>query len=125
MAAKVTRLLKDGDPKTGMEPSDLIGKEDFTTGDTHEVVHVPFTNTEGNVTAGVWECAPCKQQIDRYNVDELCTILSGSVTLTDADGHSETFTTGDSFVVPKEFSGTWHVTETLRKFWMIYEPKEG
>jgi uncharacterized cupin superfamily protein len=47
------------------------------------------------------------------------------VTLTDADGHSETFTTGDSFVVPKEFSGTWHVTETLRKFWMIYEPKEG
>ncbi|MDX1422793.1 MAG: cupin domain-containing protein [Kiloniellales bacterium] len=90
--------------------------------DPKELSHTFFTNAAGNVTAGVWECSPCKEEIARYGVDELCTVLSGSVTVTGADGVAHTFGPGDSFVMPQDFKGTWHITETLRKFWMIVEP---
>ena len=32
------------------------------------------------------------------------------------------FGPGDSFVIPQDFKGTWHITETLKKFYMIVEP---
>jgi len=122
MPAKFLRLMPEGDPKTGMEPSSLTNPASFLTDNPHETVHTAWRSAEGNVTAGVWECSPCKEVIKRYGVDELCTVLSGSVTITDKAGHSETFGPGDSFVMDREFSGTWHITETLRKFWMIAEP---
>ncbi len=124
MHTKVVRLLPDGDPQTGMEPSSLVDPANFLAQDPTETIHTPFTNAQGNVTAGVWVCSPCKEAYDPYGVDELCAVLSGSVTITNADGHSETFGPGDSFVMPQDFKGTWHITETLKKFWMIVEPPE-
>ena len=122
MTASPVRLLPNGDPKTGMEPSHLTNPASFLVDDPSETIHTPFTNDQGNVTAGVWECSPCKDEIARYGVDELCTVLSGSVTVTPKDGEPQTFGPGDSFVMPQDFSGTWHITETLKKFWMIVEP---
>ena len=122
MPAKFLRLLPDGDAANGMQPTTLTDPASFLTANPHEIGHTAWRSAEGNVTAGVWECSPCKEQIKRYGVDEFCTVLSGSVTITDAAGHSETFGPGDSFVMDREFSGTWHITETLRKFWMIHEP---
>jgi uncharacterized cupin superfamily protein len=105
-----------------MEPSTLIDPASFLTADTHETVHIAWRSADGNVTAGVWECAPFKEHYDRYGVDEICTVLRGSLTITDDSGHSENFGPGDTFVMDRAFKGTWHVTETLRKFWMIHEP---
>ncbi|HUS54332.1 MAG TPA: cupin domain-containing protein [Thermohalobaculum sp.] len=123
MSANLARLLPNGDPQSGMKPSTLTNPEAFLTGDHSETSHTAFTNRQGNVTAGVWECAPCKEEIERYGVDELCTVISGSVTITGPDGHAETFGPGDSFAIGQDFKGTWHITETLKKFWMIVEPK--
>ncbi len=122
MSTKVIRLLPNGDPQAGMEPSRLVDPANFIVADPRETIHTPFTNAQGNVTAGVWECSPFKEDYDPYGVDEFCAVLSGSVTITNADGHAETFGPGDSFVMPQDFKGTWHVTETLRKFWMIVAP---
>ncbi len=122
MTAAPVRLLSEGDPKAGMAPSHLTDPASFLVDDPKELSHTFFTNAAGNVTAGVWECSPCKEEIARYGVDELCTVLSGSVTVTGADGVAHTFGPGDSFVMPQDFKGTWHITETLRKFWMIVEP---
>ena len=49
----------------------------------------------------------------------MMTVISGSVTLTNAKGQSETFTSGDVFFISKGTKCTWHITETLRKFYMI------
>ena len=122
MSSAPVRLLRDGDPKTGMGPSHLTNPENFLVDDPSETIHTPFTNVDGNVTAGVWECSPCKEEIARYGVDELCTVLCGSVTVTPKGGEAQTFGPGDSFVMPRDFKGTWHITETLKKFWMIVEP---
>ncbi|MEO1191928.1 MAG: cupin domain-containing protein [Pseudomonadota bacterium] len=117
MQQQTFRLLAE--PEGGMEVSALIPKESFTTDDQHEVSKSFFESADESVSSGVWECAPCRKEIESYPVNEMMTIISGSVTLTHADGRAETFTAGDVFFVSKGTKCTWHVTETLRKFYMI------
>jgi uncharacterized cupin superfamily protein len=118
VANKVIRLLSGGDPKTGMQPSNLTAPEAFTSADRRESNHTFFATADESVLSGVWECAPCKEEIKSYPVHEMMTVVSGSVTVT-SDGRAETFTAGDSFFMPKGTKCTWHITETLRKFYMI------
>ena len=119
MANQVFRLLSDGDPTTGMQPSNLTPPETFTSDDHRELDHRFFATADESILSGVWESAPCKEEVESYPVHEMMTVISGSVTLTNADGQSETFTSGDVFFIPKGTKCTWHITETLRKFYMI------
>lgn len=119
MTSKAFRLLSDGDPVTGMQPSDITSPESFTSDDHTELNHTFFATADESILSGVWECAPCKSEIESYPVHEMMTVISGSVTLTDAGGQSDTFTSGDVFFIAKGTKCTWHITETLRKFYMI------
>ena len=112
------RLLKDGHPETGMGPSDMVPAGAFTSDDHTETIYSFYQTDDDSILSGVWECAPCVEEIDAYPVHEMMTVISGSVTLT-RDGRSETFTAGDTFFVAKGSSFTWEITETLRKFYMI------
>ena len=103
----------------GMEPSDLTDPQSFTTRDRTELNHTAFATDDESILSGVWECAPCREEIAGYPVHEMMTVISGSVTLTHADGRAETFTAGDTFFIPKGTPCTWEITETLRKFYMI------
>ncbi len=123
--SSAVRLLPGGDPEEGMAPSNYTNPNSFLVESPVEQAHTFYTNSKGNVTAGVWECSPCREHFDRYGVDEICTVIGGSVTITGKDGVAQTFVPGDTFVVPQDFSGEWHITETLKKFWMIVEPDEG
>ena len=102
-----------------MEPSGFTPKDAFTTTDTREVNRFFFKSDDERILTGVWESAPCREEIESYSAHELMTVLSGSVTLTSEDGTSETFTTGDTFFVAKGTKLTWEITETLRKFYLI------
>ena len=113
------RLLTDGDPVHGMQPSDMTPPEAFTTDDKSELDHKFYQTDDESILTGVWECAPCKEEIESYPVHEMMTVISGSVTLTDADGQAETFTSGDTFFIAKGTKCTWHITEKLRKFYMM------
>lgn len=119
MTNGVFRLLPGGDPAQGMGPSNLTEPGAFTTDDKTELNHTFFATPDESILSGVWECAPCKEEIDSYPVHEMMTVISGSVTLTTADGKAETFIAGDSFFVAKGTPCTWEITETLRKFYMI------
>ena len=107
-------------PSAGMLPSHFTAADAFTTDDNTETNHFNFTSDDESILAGVWECAPCREVFDSYPVNEMMTILSGSVTLTNSeDGSSETFTAGDTFFVPKGTPCTWEITQTLRKYYFI------
>ena len=82
-----------------------------------------FTGGSGQLTAGVWECTPCTTQTGSYPVDEFCYILNGAVVITDDAGQRETFKAGDCFIVPKGTSLTWHMPETTRKYYVIFDAK--
>ena len=106
------------EPRGEKIPSNLIPKSSFTTEDTGETT-VPFYRAEdGSVSAGVWECAPCKLHIPAYPVDEMMTIISGALTITNADGVEELFGPGDVVFASKGASMTWHITERLKKYFM-------
>ncbi|WP_299841998.1 cupin domain-containing protein [uncultured Roseovarius sp.] len=104
-----------------MVPSHLTPAETFTTDDRTETIHSAFETEDESILSGVWECAPCREEIDAYPVHEMMTVVSGSLTLTHADGRAETFTAGDTFFIAKGSKLTWEITETLRKFYMIAE----
>ena len=42
-------------------------------------------------------------------------MISGIVTVTEKDGTSMTFKAGDTFVIPKGWSGLWDVQERMKK----------
>ena len=90
MTTKVFRLLPDGEPATGMQPSNFTDQNAFTTADKREVNHTFFQTEDGSTLSGVWECAPCREEIDAYPAHEMMTVLAGSVTLTNADGSFDT-----------------------------------
>lgn len=113
------RMLPDGAPGSGMQPSTLTPKEAFSSDDHTEVNHTFFQTPDESILSGVWECAPCKEEIDSYPVHEMMTVIAGSVTVTNADGQPERFSSGDSFFIPKGTKCTWEIHETLRKFYMI------
>ncbi len=121
MSNNVYRLLPDGDPVSGMVPSDLTEPEAFTTEDHTELNHTLFETEDGKILSGVWECAPCVEDIEAYPVHEMMTVISGSLTVTNADGTAETFTSGDSFYIAKGTKLRWEITDRLRKFYMIAE----
>ncbi len=121
MENKVIRLLADGDPAKGMVPSNLTEAEAFTSDDHTELDHTFFKSQDGKVYSGVWECAPCREEIDAYPVHEMMTVISGKVTLTNTDGSSDSFTAGDTFYIAKGTKCVWHIEDKLRKFYMIVE----
>lgn len=121
MGGEVIRLLPGGDPASGMQKSDMTPPDAFNTDDRTELNHTFFATPDDGILAGVWECAPCREEIDSYPVHEMMTVISGSVTVTNADGHPETFTAGDTFYIAKGAKCIWQITETLRKFYMIVE----
>ena len=117
---KNTFVRLEANPAAGMVPSDMVAAKDFTSDDHTETIHSYFETDDESILVGVWECAPCREVIDAYPAHEMMTVLSGSVTLTNPDdGSSETFTTGDTFFIPKGAPCIWEITEKLRKFYMI------
>ena len=106
------------DPAT-MDPSDLTDPGAFTTADRTERNFTAFATEGEAVLSGVWECAPCREEIAAWPVHEMMTVISGALTLTHPDGRVETFGAGDSLFIPKGVPVIWEITETLRKFYMI------
>jgi len=121
METKVIRLLPDGDPANGMEPSLFTDPDAFTTDDHSELNHTYFKTPDEKILSGVWQCAPCKEEISAYPVHEMMTVISGEVIITNADGSAETFSAGDVFFIAKGTKCTWEITKTLKKYYMIVE----
>ena len=75
----------------------------------------------GAFKTGFWSPQPGISPIG-YTMDEMCVLLEGYVRLTDAAGTVEEFHAGDTFVIPKGFTGTWETVAAVRKFFAIYKP---
>lgn len=103
----------------GMDVSDMTKPADFTTSDQTELIKSKFETEDESILVGVWECAPCREEIAAYPVHEMMTLISGALTLTHADGRVENFKTGDTFFIAKGTPLTWEITEKLRKYYMI------
>ncbi len=88
------------------KPGTYIG-EKFTFEDKH--------SGDVLVRVGVWEAGAGKTVIENFPFTEYVLMISGSVIVTDKDGTSWKFSAGDTFVIPKGWSGDWDVQERMKK----------
>jgi len=103
---------------TEKHASRLIPKSCFTSDKSDETTQSFYEAQDGSVATGIWECPPCKVDIDHYPVNEMMTIISGALIITNAEGVEERFGPGEVVFVPKGSKLTWHITERLRKYYM-------
>ncbi len=79
-----------------------------------------YADKSNHFFSGIWESTVGKWEIN-YTEHEFVHMLAGKAILTSADGVAETFSAGDSFVVPAGFKGTWESIEPVKKLYAIYE----
>jgi uncharacterized cupin superfamily protein len=89
-------------------------------GDPQHTARNFFSDSTGQYFAGVWESTPGRWRV-RYTENEFCHITEGEVRIEARSGEQWTFKAGDSFVIPAGFEGTWTVSTSLRKLYVIFE----
>lgn len=77
-----------------------------------------FESPDGSFMAGIWESTPGKWRA-LTGKDEFCYIVTGHLRLVSDSGESRTFKTGDTFVIPNGFTGSWEVIEHTIKHYAI------
>ena len=88
------------------KPGTYLG-EKFTFEDQH--------SGETLVRVGVWEAGVSEIVINNFPFTEYVLMISGVVIVTDKDGESKQYIAGDTFVIPKGWSGIWDVKERMKK----------
>jgi uncharacterized cupin superfamily protein len=71
---------------------------------------------------GLWSSSAGKWRV-RYTEHEFCVILEGRVRIESVTGARHDVRSGDAFVVPAGFEGTWEVHEPCKKWYAIFEPR--
>lgn len=112
----------------GLKDLDAIQVGDYrpkpttlTPGQQEATAHV-YTSPTGDTKIGIWECTPGEFTADRSGMAEYCHILSGSATITDADGgRSVTLGANDFLALPKGWKGTWAIHSHVRKLYFLVE----
>ena len=103
-----------------MEPCAYINPEEVVEGTPEESGHIFLALADGQFLAGIWECSPCKEEIASYPANEYMHVLAGEVVITGNDGSSQSFKAGDQLVMQKGWSGTWHMTQPFKKYFVMY-----
>ena len=78
-----------------------------------------WVSPDGAIEAGVWECTAGTFTASRDGYDEVCTIVSGTATVTASDGTVTELSPGSVFVTPAGWTGTWTLHSTVRKTYVI------
>jgi uncharacterized cupin superfamily protein len=77
----------------------------------------------GPFTTGLWEREPDTWSFERpYH--EVAMILAGEADIETPEGVVHTVKAGDVLVTPKGTRGTWHIKQTIVKFYAIYDAPE-
>lgn len=71
---------------------------------------------------GIWEATPGSWSVS-YDEWEFCHIISGRAVICDSSGTEIEISTGDAFVIEPGFEGTWTVSETISKHYVILMPE--
>ena len=107
-ATPVISIVDSATPTEALlaKPGTYLG-EKFTFEESHRGVVT--------VRIGVWEAGAGKSILTDFPFTEYVLMISGRVIVTEQDGTSMEFTAGDTFVIPKGWSGVWDVQERMKK----------
>jgi uncharacterized cupin superfamily protein len=83
-----------------------------------------YEDTTGQMFVGTWESTPFESEMVPFPYYEMAHILEGSVTITEKSGKEQTFKSGDTFFIPKGTVCSWKTSDTIRKFYSMFQPIE-
>ena len=63
----------------------------------------------------MWKAGKSKTYLVDYQFTEYVLKISGHLIVANKDGAKNDFRAGDTFVIPKGFSGTWDIREHMKK----------
>ncbi|QQX81132.1 cupin domain-containing protein [Shewanella sp. KX20019] len=92
-------------------------------GDPEQQLQNHYSSDCDQFHSGVWQGDIGSWKVN-YSEHEYCEILSGASVITDSDGNQTTVKTGDRFVIPAGFTGTWEVLENCRKVYVIFDSNQ-
>jgi uncharacterized cupin superfamily protein len=72
----------------------------------------------GDNRSGLWECAPGRFERQLAQA-EVMHILSGACSFTPTGGDTLEIRAGDTLFFPANTTGVWHITQTLRKVYVV------
>ncbi len=121
--SKVTKISRDGVGLRALEECSVVPVEAILSGFAKEQGDVHFESADGSLIIGTWECTPYAEMLSYPDGTEYAVILSGKVALTNPDGSVETFTAGESYVLPANTEVRFEVLETMRKIYVLHTAK--
>ncbi|SEH13882.1 Predicted enzyme of the cupin superfamily [Sphingopyxis sp. YR583] len=89
--------------------------EPFVRGGVHSV----HTSEDGAMTVGIWQGTPGTVTLTDYPSDELWYILSGTIEFADKGEGALKFSAGESFLLPRGFSGNASISGEFRKLFAM------
>ena len=96
--------------------------EKLISGNPKQTIWQHYNDASQQFSTGIWQSEPGKWKIN-YSEEEFCQILEGVSVITDCNGSAVTVSSGENFVIPSGFVGTWEVIEKTKKIYVIYEGK--
>lgn len=118
---KPIRFEPEGPVNQGLSLWDPIDPADLASGTPVQHGHTYHEDPQSGYLTGVWHCTPMTEKFGPYAVHEFMFLLEGSVTMITADGTETTVGAGQAFVIPKGLECQWQQTESVRKYFMIFE----
>lgn len=97
-----------------MDPLPTWPAEMVINGDLRQWQKVVFKGEQ--IIGAIWLSKQGKLQIDGYPYDQMVLVLDGSVTLQPEGGQDVTYNTGDIFLVPKGYKGTWEMPGDYKEY---------
>jgi uncharacterized cupin superfamily protein len=107
----------------GMELTSIGRRASATAGDPQESVRELYN--DGTVQMGLWECTPGTFATAKDGITESAQILSGAGVLRGDDGIETEVRAGEIVTTPDGWRGTWTITETMRKVYVVWPTAGG
>lgn len=98
----------------------LPAAEKTVQGKPEQTIWNCFSSPDEKFSVGTWDSQAGEWKVS-YSEDEFCLILEGESVIKDSQGRERTVKSGDQFVIPAGFQGTWCVPHYCKKVYVIYE----
>jgi uncharacterized cupin superfamily protein len=120
---KVFKVFPDGPPGHGLKPISVMDQSNIISGVGTEVGTFDYVDPTRQFMVGIWESTPCVEYIPFYPCDEFCLILKGGIRITQKDGTENYFGEGEGFMVLRGTECHYAMTETTKKYSIMFENK--
>ncbi len=121
--SKVMKIDRNGEGLRALETCSVVPAEAILSGFAEEMGDVHFESADGSLIIGTWQCTPYAEMLVYPNGTEYAQILSGKLAITNPDGSVETFSAGESYVLPAGVEVRFEVLETMRKIYVLHTAK--